>query len=101
MAVISYPIIDDTFVNEALHQRHVQSSSESFLSAAEPPNAFRGQAEERGEPLDPLFEQLLAVNKDQRIDAAFSNEPRCKHCFAERGSGGEDAGVVRPQSLGA
>ena len=48
MAVIANPIVNHPFVNEALHERNVQGSSQSFTSASESSDGFHRQTEKRG-----------------------------------------------------
>ena len=69
--------------------------------AADAADGLRGQVEERREPLDPLVQQLPAMDEHQRVDAAAGDQPGGDHGLAERRRGGQHAGVVRQHRAAA
>ena len=95
MAVSPGAVVHYAFVGEALHKRHIQAARELLPTTSEPPDHFRRKAQECGQALDPLFQELLAVNKNKSAHATSSNEPGRDHGFAKRRCAGENSGVVR------
>lgn len=97
--VVRYPVINDTSPNEALHHGDVEHSGWSASPAANAPNRFHRDAEEGRESLDPLVEQLAAVDQDQCIHTTLSNEPGGDHRLAEGRRSGQYTGFVLQQRV--
>ena len=95
VAVVGDAIIDDTLPDEALNDGDVEQPGRSASPAADSTDRLRGHAEERREPLDPLVEQLPPMHEHERVDAALGDEPGGDDGLAERGRGGQHAGLVR------
>jgi hypothetical protein len=75
MTIVADPVVHRAFADEALHQRHVQRTGQFSAPTAQPTDGLRRHAQESGEPFDPLLQELLAVNENEGVYAAFSNEP--------------------------
>jgi hypothetical protein len=68
-------------------------------AAPEPPNQFRRQTKKRRQPFDPLFKQLLAVDEDERVHTALSNQPRRDDGLSERSGRRENPRIVLQHGL--
>jgi hypothetical protein len=99
MTVISDPIIDCAFVDQALHQGHIQHSSELFSPASKASDGLGRNAEKFGQTLDPLVHELAAMHKDQGVHAASRDEPGSQHGFAETRRGSQNACIVYQHRL--
>ena len=99
MAVSPGAVVHYAFVSEALHKRHIQDACELFPTASEPPDRFRRKAQECGQALDPLFQELLAVNQNQSAHATLSDEPGRDHRLAKCRRAGQNTGVVPQHRL--
>ena len=62
MAVLSDAVIHDTFSDEALNDADINQSSRAISSSADSSDRLRRDIEERRETLNPLVEQLPAMN---------------------------------------
>lgn len=62
MAVLSDAVIYDAFSDETLNDADVNLSSRSISSSADSSDRFRRDIEESRESLNPLVEQLPAMN---------------------------------------
>src|SRR6266536_1626000 len=77
VAVLRHPIIHRVLAHKTLHERNIQNTRELLSPASQPADAFYRQIQKCTEALDPLFEQLLAVNQNEGIHPTLGNEPRC------------------------
>ena len=100
MSVIADQIIHDSLARQALNERHVERPGRLLSPAADSADLLRRQAQKRCQALDPLFQQLPAMDENQRIDAALGDQPCGDDGFSEGGRGGEHAGVVGQHGLG-
>jgi hypothetical protein len=76
MAVLSDAVIYDALSYETLNDADVNSSSRSISSSADSSDRFRLDIDESGESLNPLIEQVPAMDQHERIHAALGDEPR-------------------------
>ena len=60
---------------------------------------FRGRAEERRQPLDPLIQKLAAMHQDERVHPAPGDEPGSDDRLAERRGRRQHADVVLRQRV--
>ena len=54
-----------TGLGRTLAEKVIQAARELLPPAAEPSNPFCRHAQKRRQPLDPMFEELLAVNQNR------------------------------------
>ncbi len=100
VAVIADAVIHHTLSDQTLNQRHVELAVGFPLPAADAADGARRQSEKRGQPVDPLIEQLLSVDEHEGADPAFGDQPRGHHRLAERRRRRQHTGVVGQQCLG-
>ena len=83
LTIVCHPVIYHVSPNETLNQSHIQSACQLLSSAPKPANATRWNSEERNQPFNPLFQELLTMDQYNRIDASLRDEPSGNHGFAE------------------
>jgi hypothetical protein len=93
-------VVDDALSNQALDDGNIDRAGRSVLPAADTANRLGWYVQKRREPLDPLVEQLPAVNEHQRADGAPCNQPRGNDGLAECRRRGQYACVVLQQDVG-
>ena len=96
-AVVGNAVVHFPLPHETLHRGDVDRAVEFLLPSSQAPEAVVADIEELRQPVYPLFEQLLAMHDDQRVDLAFGDQPSGHHGLAERRGRRENAGVVRGQ----
>ncbi len=62
MAILSDAVIDDAFSDETLNDADINLSSRAISSSADSSDRFRWDIQERRETLNPLVQQLPAMN---------------------------------------
>ena len=94
-AVVHLPIPD-----QALNHGDVDPALELLATAAQTTDLTFRNVEKLAQPVAPLLHELLAVNKDQGVDAALGDQPGGDDCLSECGRRGQNAGVVRQHGGG-
>ncbi len=94
MAVLDNAVIHDAFSDETLNNGDINLASRAISSSADSSDRFRRDIEERRETLNPLVEQLTAMNQHERVHAAPGDEPRGDDGLAERCCGCQYASLM-------
>ena len=82
LAVLRHAIADHALAHQTLNDRHVERAGRPIPPASDAADGLWRQVEKRRQAVDPLLDQLPAVHKHQRVDAALGNEPRGHHGLA-------------------
>ena len=99
MTVVGHQIRDFAFPDQALDQCHVDDSGRLSFATPDGADLLRINLQEGSQAFDPLSEQLIAVNQDERVPATMSNERGRDDRLSESGRGGENTGVMRNESV--
>ena len=94
LSQVSNQIRDLPLSDDALQQRHVNVASRLPSTATDDPNVLGIDIEKGAEPRHPLLHQLPTMHQYERIAL-----PRSDYVARETGSGRQDTGIVRQQSL--
>jgi len=95
--VLRDQIIHDSLAADALQQGDVNGAQRLAFARANLADARPLDVQELNEALDPLVEQLLAMDEHQSADATLCDQTRCHHGLAERGGSGKHAGLMCEQ----
>ncbi len=74
MTIVHHTLIDVVITYQTLNHRHIDFTSEPLLSAAHRADCGRLDVEKCPKLLDPLIEQLSAMDQDQDVAGAGGNE---------------------------
>src|SRR5689334_16962913 len=99
MPIAADEIVDLIPVDETLDHRDVKGTVRIALAASDAANPLLVDAEEHRQLCDPLLEQWLAVDHDQRAAGALGNEEGSEHRLSDSGWSDEHSGVVREERL--
>src|SRR5688572_14809029 len=94
VAVLGDAVVSCAFSEQTLKDADVNQSSRSISSSADSPDRLGWDIEERRESLNPLIEQLPAMDQHERVYAAPGDEPRSDDGLAECGSSRQDTSLV-------
>src|SRR5215510_8865908 len=94
VAVIRHDVGDHALADETLHNADIDPPSRSTTASADATDRLGRYIEERRKALDPLIEQLPSMHQDERVDAAFRDEPRGNDGLAKCGGRRQDACLV-------
>lgn len=83
LPVVGNTIIDDIVANQTLPQRHIDKTGGLFLSAPHDPEILGRNIEKHRQSAEPLIQDRLAVNDNERIDTSLGNHLGAQHGFAE------------------
>src|SRR5208283_1007520 len=70
MSIVSNDVIHDVLSYQALDDRHIQQSGRLPASTPDPTDELGMKSEKARQSLRPLFQQLLAMHQNKRIDRA-------------------------------
>ena len=73
VSILGDTVLHFTLAMEALKEGHVNQSSPRILSTNNLPDGFLRKIQKHREARTPLFEQLLSMDDNERIDASLSN----------------------------
>ncbi len=94
LTIFADDVVNDAFLAQALNHRNVNLHGRLMLAASNPAGLFWRKAEKLAQRLNPLVEQLAAMNHDQRVHFASSNQGGHYNSFAEGGRSGQNACLV-------
>ena len=101
VAILADEIVNDAFVAQALNHRNVNLPGRLVFAASNLTDLFWREAEKLAQRLNPLVEQLAAMNHDQRVHFALSNQASCYNGFSKRGRSRQNACLVLQQGVGS
>ena len=101
VAVAADQLVKVIAARECLDHCDVDPSRQSASASAESPDRLRCDVEELAEPLDPLLDERLAVDEDQRGAPSTGDEVRSEHRFAPARGCAEDADVMLQKRSGS
>src|SRR5918993_2491456 len=100
VAVIGDEISDHALADQTLNDADVNLPSRPTSTSADATNRLGRHIEERRKALDPLIEQLAAMDKHERVDTMLSDEPRGDDSLAKCGGGCQYASIVAQHCVG-
>lgn len=99
MAIVSNQIVNNALAHQTLEQGNIQHAGRFPATAADSADALGRHAKKRGKSFDPLLLKLSAMDKNQRVDAALSDEPCRQNRLPERSGGGQDTCIMGEHRL--
>jgi len=99
MSILVDDVLDDAFAVEALDSGDIHNTGNNMLTAANHTDLLQWDIQELQQPFNPLVPQLQALDEDQRADLSLRDQIGSDDRFAKRGCRGENAGVMRKQTV--
>jgi len=97
MTITADSIVDPSLADQALNHRNVQAAVQTALSGTDLADVLGLDAEEQRQLRDPLVEERLAVNQNQRVPASRSDKIGPNHSLADTRRCDEDTSLMRKE----